>query len=137
VQYGNIAQGRGREGNIAGGKVKYYFASRPHPHAIFAVVHERKRYFNWFIVMSTIFSTIFSSDKLKFVWCIYVSIVYIWLSNPWTADTMITKPSLIPRLFPSSLSQLGNLGIYYTMHTREYKVHRVVTKEAAGQLDEE
>ena len=52
VHYGNITQGRGREANIARGEAAI-FASRPRPRAIFPVVHERKRYFNWFIATYT------------------------------------------------------------------------------------
>ena len=48
---GNIAQGCGREANIARGEA--IFASRSHPRAIFPVVHKHKRYFNWFIATYT------------------------------------------------------------------------------------
>ena len=47
---GNIARGRGRE------PIKYevqpstLFARDHAPSAIFSVIHERERYFNWFIV---------------------------------------------------------------------------------------
>ena len=37
---GNIARGSGQEDNIAQGTAEYYIY----------YVHERKRYFNWFIV---------------------------------------------------------------------------------------
>ena len=38
---GNISQGRGRDANIAGGKAQcHIFVLRPHPHAIFPIMHE-------------------------------------------------------------------------------------------------
>jgi len=49
---GNIAQRCGQEANIARGEDEcYIFVPRPHPCAIFPVVHKHKRYFNWFTAM--------------------------------------------------------------------------------------
>ena len=49
---GNIARGRGREVNRARGEAECSVSlSRPHPSAIFPIVHKRKRCFNWLRVI--------------------------------------------------------------------------------------
>jgi len=56
-----IALGRGLEPNTALGlRPRAVLVSRPRPRAIFSIVHERMRCFNWFIVLGKLAGPVFA-----------------------------------------------------------------------------
>ena len=59
----NIARGRGREPIKHEAQPSALFARDHAPSAIFAVMHERERYFNWFIVAEFLASAALNDSK--------------------------------------------------------------------------
>ena len=60
---GNIARGRGREPIKHEAQPSALFARDHAPSAIFSVMHERERYFNWFIVAEFLASAAINDSK--------------------------------------------------------------------------
>ena len=60
---GNIARGRGREPIQHEAQPSALFARDHAPSAIFPVMHERERYFNWFIVAAFLASAALNDSK--------------------------------------------------------------------------
>ena len=60
---GNIARGRGREPIKHEAQPSALFARDHAPSAIFSVMHERERYFNWFIVAEFLASAALNDSK--------------------------------------------------------------------------
>ena len=60
---GNIARGRGREPIKHEAQPSALFARDHAPSAIFPVMHERERYFNWFIVAAFLASAALNDSK--------------------------------------------------------------------------
>ena len=60
---GNIARGRGREPIKHEVQPSALFARDHAPSAIFPVMHERERYFNWFIVAAFLVSAALNDSK--------------------------------------------------------------------------
>ena len=60
---GNIARGRGREPIKHEAQPSALFSRDHAPSAIFPVMHERERYFNWFIVAAFLASAALNDSK--------------------------------------------------------------------------
>ena len=60
---GNIARGRGREPIKHEAQPSALFARDHAPSAIFSIMHERERYFNWFIVAAFLASATLNDSK--------------------------------------------------------------------------
>ena len=59
----NITRGRGREPKKHEAQPSALFARDHAPSAIFAVMHEQERYFNWFIVAEVLASAALNDSK--------------------------------------------------------------------------